>query len=70
MTAVGNCFESSDQVIFKVLLPFFFWLHLAACGTYPTTDRTYAPSVEAQSLNYWTTREVLFFFFKSLLEYS
>ena len=30
-----------------------------ACRTSPTRDGTCAPAVEAQSLNHWTTREVL-----------
>ena len=43
----------------------FFWLHLAVSRIcFPTRDQTIPPTVEAQCLNHWTTREVPFLLFK------
>ena len=39
---------------------FIFWLYHVACGilSSPTSDQIHTPSIEARSLNRWTTREV------------
>ena len=46
----------------------FFWLHFAACGTLVLQAGTepLPHALEAQSLNHWTAREVLIFFFSFL----
>ena len=47
------------RVLAEICLFVFYWPHHAAWITIPTRDQTPTPAWSTQSLNHWTTREVL-----------
>ena len=57
--------------IFNVYFFLSFWLCQAACGTFVPQPgiEPMPPAFERQSLNNWTTREVLNFFFILAVQY-
>ena len=61
--SLNNSFEIiiiQEWVFCFIFVCLFFWLRCAACGILvpPTRDWAVSSSVEAWSLNHWTSREV------------
>lgn len=69
------CFCANITLFFKdicifILLFYIFWLHLESCEIPRPEMKPTSPAMEAQSLNLWTTREVLYHSFNKLYNKS